>query len=83
MKAQRPLKGFLHEEEEDMNRIKRFFWDEAATAEATSTVIMIAAVGVLLAAGLVVWYTGLNTALTTAGNQVSGLTNNIPTTFGS
>lgn len=38
-----------------MNSIKRFFRDETATAEATSTVIMIAAVGVLLAARLVVW----------------------------
>ena len=64
-----------------MNSIKRFFRDEAATAEATSTVIMIAAVGVLLAAGLVAWYTGLNTAFSTAGGSVKGLTNQMLTTF--
>jgi hypothetical protein len=42
-----------------MERIKRFLLDDSATAEATSTVIMIAAVGILLAAGLTAWYTGL------------------------
>jgi predicted negative regulator of RcsB-dependent stress response len=81
MKAQMPLKRFLQEEEEDMNSIKRFFRDEAATAEATSTVIMIAAVGILLAAGLAAWYVGLNTAFTTGGSQISTITSNIQTTF--
>ena len=66
-----------------MNSIKRFFRNEAGTAEATSTVIMIAAVGVLLAVGLVAWYTGLNTAFTTAGSRVGSLTNSMQTTFGS
>ncbi len=66
-----------------MNSIKRFFRNEAATAEATSTVIMIAAVGVLLAAGLVAWYTGLNAAFNTAGSRVTGLTSNMQSTFGS
>lgn len=42
-----------------MERIKRFFLDDSATAEATSTVIMIAAVGILLAAGLTIWYGGI------------------------
>ena len=41
-----------------MERIKRFLLDETATAEATSTVVMIAAVGVLLACGLGIWYGG-------------------------
>ena len=66
-----------------MNSIKRFFRDETGTAEATSTVIMIAAVGVLLAAGLVAWYTGLNTAFNTAGGKVGTLTSNMQSTFGS
>ena len=53
-----------------MERIKRFFRDEAATAEATSTVIMIAAVGLLLAAGLGIWYTGISTFFTNASGQI-------------
>jgi Flp pilus assembly pilin Flp len=44
-----------------METIKRFFKDEAGTAEATSTVVMIAGAGILLAAGLTTWYTGLDT----------------------
>ena len=50
-----------------MERIKRFFVDERATAEATSTVIMIAAVGILLAAGLIAWYGNLQGFFNTAG----------------
>ena len=53
-----------------MERIKRFFRDEAATAEATSTVIMIAAVGLLLAAGLGIWYTGISTFFGDASTQI-------------
>ena len=53
-----------------MERIKRFFRDETATAEATSTVIMIAAVGLLLAAGLTIWYTGISTFFTNASTQI-------------
>ena len=64
-----------------MNSIKRFFQDEAATAEATSTVIMIAAVGVLLAAGLIAWYTGLNSAFNTGGTQVGTVTGGMQSTF--
>ena len=56
-----------------MNRIKRFIKDEAAIAEVTSTVVMIAAVGILLAAGLIIWYTGVNTAFNTAGILFLGL----------
>ena len=54
-----------------MERIKRFFRDEAATAEATSTVIMIAAVGLLLAAGLGIWYTGISDFFTAASTSVN------------
>ena len=39
-----------------MERIKRFLLDDTATAEATSTVIMVACVGLLLSAGLVLYY---------------------------
>ncbi len=64
-----------------MNSIKRFFRDEAATAEATSTVIMIAAVGILIGAGLIAWYAGLNGAFNTAGSRVQSLTGNMQSTF--
>jgi hypothetical protein len=50
-----------------MERIKRFFWDETATAEATSTVVMIAAVGLVLAGGLFLYYSGLNNFFNTVG----------------
>ncbi len=55
-----------------MNCIKRFLVDESATAEATSTVIMIAAVGILLAAGLITWYTNLQGFFNTAGSNIQG-----------
>ncbi len=61
-----------------MDGLRRFFRDEAATAEATSTVVMIAAVGILLAAGLFVWYTSLNGAYNTAANSVNQLKSVIP-----
>ncbi len=64
-----------------MDNLRRFFRDEAGTAEATSTVIMIAAVGLLLAAGLIAWYTGLNGAFNTAGSRVTSLTGNMQSTF--
>ncbi len=54
-----------------MGKIKRFFWEESATAEATSTVIMIAAVGLLLAAGLTAWYTGIQNFFTSASTSVN------------
>ncbi len=52
-----------------MERIKRFFRDETATAEATSTAIMIAGVGVLLGVGIIAWDTGLNTAFQDLGTS--------------
>ena len=58
-----------------MNGLRRFIRDEAATADATSTVIMIAAVGILLAAGLVVWYGGIKTFFTSASGQVTTMGN--------
>jgi Flp pilus assembly pilin Flp len=44
-----------------MERIRRFWLDESATAEASSTVIMIAFVGLLLAAGFAVYYGAIQT----------------------
>ncbi len=55
-----------------MERIKRFFSDDTATAEATSTVIMIAAVGIALAACLSIWYTGMHTTFKNYGDKFSG-----------
>lgn len=54
-----------------MNQIKGFFRDESATAEASSTVIMIAAVGLLLAVGLMVWYGKLNGFFDTTGGNIT------------
>ena len=67
-----------------MERIKRFFKDETATAEATSTVLMIAAVGVLLAGGLALWYGGFKTAFSTgAGKLDSWMDSMLDAPFGS
>ena len=53
-----------------MERIKKFLLDESGTAEATSTVIMIAAVGLLLGTALSLWYGGINQFFTDAATQV-------------
>lgn len=53
-----------------MERIKRFVLDESATAEASSTVIMVAAVGLLLAAGLVIYYGAMNTFFGNVGDKM-------------
>jgi hypothetical protein len=53
-----------------MERIKRFLLDETATAEATSTVVMIAGAGILLALGLTAWYNGLTTVFTDYGTTM-------------
>jgi hypothetical protein len=43
-----------------MERIRRFMLDERASAEATSSVVMIAAVGILLGLGVAAYYGALN-----------------------
>ena len=53
-----------------MERIKRFLLDDTATAEATSTVVMIAGAGILLAAALTVWYGGLSTIFTSYSGKM-------------
>jgi hypothetical protein len=59
-----------------MERIKHFFMDETATAEATSTVIMIAAVGILLGGAIAAYYGHISTFFGSAGtNLESGAQN--------
>ncbi len=53
-----------------MERIKRFFLDDTATAEATSTVIMIAAVGILLGGALATYYGHISGFFGSAGTQM-------------
>jgi Flp pilus assembly pilin Flp len=43
-----------------MERIKKFLLDESGTAEASSTVIMVAAVGILLGLGMATYYGAIN-----------------------
>jgi hypothetical protein len=61
-----------------MNGPRRFFREETATAETTAMVVMIAAVGVLLVAGLAVWYGALNGSFNTMANSVNTLKSVIP-----
>lgn len=62
-----------------MERIKKFFSDESATAEATSTVVMIACAAVLLVAMVALWYnTGLGGFFNTVATRVSGWGGTIP-----
>ncbi len=66
-----------------MNSMDRFFADDSGTAEATSTVIMLAAVGLLLAAGIIAWYGTLNGFFGTAGSNMSGAASNFAVPSGS
>ncbi len=56
-----------------MELIKRFFKDETASAEATSTVLLIGAVAVMLGAALVVWWGHINTFFDNAGTGADAL----------
>jgi hypothetical protein len=64
-----------------MERIKRFLLDDTATAEATSTVIMIAAVGILLGAALAAYYGSVNNFFTKAGAGADGYAGRIAPAF--
>lgn len=66
-----------------MNGLRRFFREETGTPEATSTVIMVAAVGILLVVGLFTWWKGYNAALNTAGSRIGAVTNSAMSKFGS
>jgi hypothetical protein len=56
-----------------MESIKRFWLDESATAEASSTVIMIAFVGILLLGALGVYYTSMENFF----GRISGYINDL------
>ncbi len=55
-----------------MERIKRFLLDDTATAEATSSVIMIACVGLLMSAALVLYYGGIKTFFNDIAATIAG-----------
>lgn len=57
-----------------MENIKRFFWDESASAEATSTVLLIGAVSIMLGAGLIAWWTPVKAFFTGASAGVTSIT---------
>jgi len=54
-----------------MESIKRFLLDETATAEATSSVVMIAAVGILLAGAIAIYYASINNFFSGAGTEIN------------
>jgi hypothetical protein len=56
-----------------MEQIKRFFWDETASAEATSTVLLIGAVSIFLGAALVIWWDNVTSFFTSAGTAADAL----------
>jgi hypothetical protein len=56
-----------------MERIKRFFKDETASAEATSTVLLIGAVSIFLGAALLAWWTNIGGFFGTAGTSIGQL----------
>ena len=58
-----------------MEKIKRFLLDETATAEATSTVLMIAGVGLMLAVGIFGYYGGLTGFFNTVGTGAQSASN--------
>jgi len=66
-----------------MNGLRRFVREETSTADATSMVVMIAAVGVLLTVGLLAWWRGYNAALNTAGSRINSVTTSAMSKFGS
>ena len=55
-----------------MERIKKFLKDDSGTAEATSSVVLIAAVGILLGAGIALYYAGITTFFTDAQTVATG-----------
>jgi hypothetical protein len=56
-----------------MERIKRFFWDDTASAEATSTVLLIGAVSIFLGVALVAWWGYIGGFFSDAGTAMTGL----------
>jgi hypothetical protein len=60
---------------------KRSSLDDASIPETTSTVILLALVGLCVASALVAWYGGLTDAYATAGNQCSLVTSGMLSSF--
>jgi hypothetical protein len=52
---------------------KGFWQDESATAEASSTVIMVAFVGLLVSAGITLYYTAMNGFFARVGGVIETL----------
>ncbi len=61
-----------------MGKIMRFLLDDSGTAEATSIAIFIAAVGILMAAGVAVYYGAASGFFNTAGTTVNGYAARVP-----
>jgi hypothetical protein len=53
-----------------MEQMKRFVFDESATAEASSSVTLVAAVGLLLSAALVVYYGAMGNFFTNVADTM-------------
>jgi hypothetical protein len=69
-------------EEWKMERIKRFFLEDSATAEGTSVVIMVAAVLILFGAGLAVYYGAINTFFDNTTETIETYGTNLGPQFG-
>jgi hypothetical protein len=61
-----------------METMKRFLLDDSGTSEATSAIIMIAAAGILLAAGVAIYFAGVNDFCTSAAASVKAYAGKIP-----
>ena len=59
-----------------MERLRRFLSNESATAEASSTVIMVAGVGLLASAGFLVYYGYMHNFFGNIGGKMSELSSN-------
>ena len=66
-----------------LERIKRFWKDDSGTAEATSSVVLIAAVGILLGAGMLLYYGGINDFFTSSQTATTKLGTDMSTSMGS
>ena len=53
-----------------MNSIKRFLFEEKGSSEAVSSVILIAGAGILLLAGIALYYGAFKTFFTTAASRI-------------
>jgi hypothetical protein len=53
--------------------IKRFWTEEGATAQASTLVIMVALVGLLLAAGVVIYYAATSAFFTGTGGAMDNI----------